>query len=286
MRRTIFCVVILMAVAPVAMGQAVTGFTGGSQFSSYCGQCDRGRDRIPVRGELSLPIEVAMLGVWNEDTAAGFPGLTSTHQVGIWDSCSDPAHARSRWIRRPEPSSATGSTTAITPVTLSPGEAYTVGVPYTPTDNDQYISSASSLTTAPNVTFGSTRCSRQAPTSVSSFRPETRRRSVASDRTSPSRSCRSSCRASPSSNPQGSSCVCAAETQCAQRRSHQTAGAESSQVPLPPFRSCCSAIFATLAALFLPQQGGGSSAEGTLPSAVCWCFWMAASAVVGLPMMA
>lgn len=40
---------------------------------------------------------------------------------------------------------------AITPVTLTPGQVYTIGVPYTPTDNDQYISSATTLTTDPNV---------------------------------------------------------------------------------------------------------------------------------------
>lgn len=148
MRRTIFCVVILMAVAPVAMGQAVTGFTGGSQFSSYWGSATG--DVIGFRFEVTDLLEVAMLGVWNEDTAAGFPGLTSTIQVGLWDSSQallrsvmvDPATGTviGAWIYE-----------AITPVTLTPGQVYTIGVPYTPTDNDQYISSATTLTTDPNV---------------------------------------------------------------------------------------------------------------------------------------
>jgi hypothetical protein len=42
---------------------------------------------------------------------------------------------------------------SITPVTINPGETYTIGCPYTPTDNDQYISSASSMTTATDVTW-------------------------------------------------------------------------------------------------------------------------------------
>ena len=37
MRRSAFCVLFLMAVAPAVMGQGITGFTGGSLYGSYYG---------------------------------------------------------------------------------------------------------------------------------------------------------------------------------------------------------------------------------------------------------
>jgi len=150
MRRTVFCIVILMAFAPAVMGQAVTGFSGGSQFNAYYGGTTG--DTIGFRFEVTAPLEVAMLGVWNEDTNAGGTGLTSPHQVGIWDASQtlitsvtvDPTTGTviGAWIYA-----------AVTPVTLTPGQVYTAGVLYTETDSDNYISSATSMTTDPNVVF-------------------------------------------------------------------------------------------------------------------------------------
>ncbi|HSN56719.1 MAG TPA: hypothetical protein VLT32_18760, partial [Candidatus Sulfomarinibacteraceae bacterium] len=79
-------------------------------------------------------------------------GLTSTHQVGIWDQAQ--ALVASVTVD-PATGTAIGQWTygAITPVTLTPGQTYTAGALYTGTDNDNYISGASSLTTDPNVTW-------------------------------------------------------------------------------------------------------------------------------------
>jgi hypothetical protein len=150
MRRTVFCLLVLMAVAPAAMGQAVTGFTGGNQYNVY--YTGTTGDTIGFRFEVTAPLEVAMLGVWNEDTAAGGAGLTTPHQVGIWDASQalvtsatvDPATGTviGGWIYA-----------AVTPVTLSPGQVYTAGVLYTEIDNDSYISSATSMSVDPSVLF-------------------------------------------------------------------------------------------------------------------------------------
>lgn len=152
MGRTVFCIVMLMAVAPAVMGQAVTGFTGGAQYNLYYtgSTGDVVGFRFTVNG--ALPIEIDQLGVWNADTAAGGAGLTSPHEVGIWDSAQtlitsvtvDPATGTviGDWIYA-----------GVSPVVLSPGETYTAGVLYTETDNDSYISSASSMTSAPEITF-------------------------------------------------------------------------------------------------------------------------------------
>lgn len=148
--RTAIGVVVVLMVAPVAFGQAVTGFTGGTQFPLY--HSGSTGDVVGFRFTVSAPLEVDQLGVWNADTAAGGAGLTTSHQVGIWDASQvllasatvDPATGTviGQWTYA-----------AIVPVTLMPGQTYTAGALYTGTDNDNYISGASSLTTDPNVTW-------------------------------------------------------------------------------------------------------------------------------------
>jgi len=150
MRRTLVCALVLVAVAPVAMGQAITGFSGGSEYPLYYGGSTG--DVVGFRFEVLSPLEVDMLGVWNADNSAGGAGLTSTHQVGIWDASQallasvtvDPATGTvvGQWTYE-----------SITPVTLMPGQVYTAGALYTGDDNDNYISGASSVTTDPDVVW-------------------------------------------------------------------------------------------------------------------------------------
>ncbi|HSL16655.1 MAG TPA: DUF4082 domain-containing protein [Methylomirabilota bacterium] len=148
--RTAVGVVVLLMVAPVAFGQAVTGFTGGTQYPLYHGGSTG--DVVGFRFTVSAPLEVDQLGVWNADTAAGGAGLTTSHQVGIWDASQ--ALLASATVD-PATGTVIGQWTyaAIAPVTLMPGQTYTAGALYTGTDNDNYISGASSLTTDPNVTW-------------------------------------------------------------------------------------------------------------------------------------
>lgn len=167
MRRAVFCVLILVFVAPAAMGQAITGFSGGTEYDTYYGSV--AGDVVGYRFEVTAPLEVAMLGVWNADStdattflqevdALGVvasdatDALTSPHQVGIWD-------AGQNLIASVTVDPATGTVigdwtyAAITPVTLTPGQVYTAGALYTNTDSDSYISGASGVTTDPNVVW-------------------------------------------------------------------------------------------------------------------------------------
>ena len=146
MRKALLCAVILAVGATGAWAQAVTTFSGGTQYAIYYGSSTR--DVVGYRFTVSSPLSVSDLGVWNADT----DGLTSAHQVGIWDSSQtliasvtvDPATGTpvGQWTYA-----------SITPVVLNPGETYTAGALYTATDNDSYISGASSVTTAPEVTW-------------------------------------------------------------------------------------------------------------------------------------
>jgi len=147
MRQAAICVCII-GMAAVASGQAITGFTGGSQFDVY--HTGSTGDVIGWRFTVSSPLEVSDLGVWNADTQAT-AGLTTTHQVGIWDSGQNLLASAT-----PGPGGTiVGDWTyaSITPITLMPGETYTIGAMYAAGDGDSYISSASSATTDPDVTW-------------------------------------------------------------------------------------------------------------------------------------
>lgn len=145
--RVVLCVVMVLACVPAAWGQAITGFTGGSEYDSYYGSV--AGDVIGWRFTVSAPMVVTNLGVWNGDQTGG---VESPHQVGIWDS--------SQTLLTSGTVDGTGTVagdfiyTAVAAATLSPGETYTIGALYVTADNDYYISSASSITTAPEVTFG------------------------------------------------------------------------------------------------------------------------------------
>lgn len=145
--RAILCVVMVMACVPAAWGQAITGFSGGSEYESYYGSL--AGDVVGWRFTVSAPIVVTHLGVWNADQTGG---AEAAHQVGIWDS--------SQTLLTSGTVDATGTVagdwiyTTVAAATLSPGETYTIGALYVSGAGDFYISSASSMTTAPEITFG------------------------------------------------------------------------------------------------------------------------------------
>lgn len=145
MKLSVFAAIVLL-LAPAASGQAITGFTGGTQYTIYYGGSTG--DVIGWRFSVTEPMEVSDLGVWNADQTGG---IESPHEVGIWDGSQnlmvsvvvDPTGTVvDDWIYGP-----------VTPVNLMPGETYTIGAMYTGDDNDYYISSASSMTTDPAVTW-------------------------------------------------------------------------------------------------------------------------------------
>jgi hypothetical protein len=126
-----------------ASGQAVTQVNGGSLFAIFYGGSTG--DVVGWRFTVSSPIKVTHLGVFNDGS------LDSDHQVGIWDDTMTlltsntvtPGGSTQIGQFNYEPSPAAN---------LVPGVTYTAGAMYTATDNDSYISSPSSITTAPEIT--------------------------------------------------------------------------------------------------------------------------------------
>lgn len=137
---------LLVTVAGSATGQAVTGFTGGSQFGSYYGgSTDATGDVVGFRFDVNTPIILSDIGVWNGDA----DGLTSNHMVGLWDSAGN--------LLTSGTVSTGGDTVGdwtyadVSDVTLNVGERYTLGALYNSADGDSYISSPTSMSLAPEI---------------------------------------------------------------------------------------------------------------------------------------
>ena len=135
----------ILSSSVLAQTPGVTSFSGGSQFSSFYGSALG--DVIGYRFTVSSSISVTDLGIWNNDNNGG---VDSDHMVGIWDgsgtlltsgTVTTAGTVVGDWIYAP-----------VTPVTLDPGQTYTAGAMYTVNDNDNYVSSPSSVNSATEVT--------------------------------------------------------------------------------------------------------------------------------------
>lgn len=151
MKAHILACMVVAGAAGLANAQAITGFTGGSQFGIYYGASTG--DVIGWRFTVNEDIFVNGLGVWNGDTQLGFEGLTSDHMVGIWDSTSGSLLVSG--TAGPGGSVIGAFTyTSVADTVLTTGNNYVIGAMYTATDGDSYISSATTLTTDAAVNFG------------------------------------------------------------------------------------------------------------------------------------
>ncbi len=152
--RTIALVAVAGA-ASLANAQAITGFTGGSQFGSFFGGAVAG-DTVGWEFSVNEDIFVTDLGVWNADTQLGLEGLTSDHQVGIWDLASGALLVSG--VAGPGGTAVGDWTyTSVSETVLSVGNTYVIGALYNAggvEDGDSYISSASSLSTDSAINFG------------------------------------------------------------------------------------------------------------------------------------
>jgi|TARA_R110000782_G_scaffold24264_4_gene62771 MYXO-CTERM domain-containing protein len=152
MKARILASIVVAGTAGLAHGQAVTGFTGGSQFGSFFGGTVAG-DTVGWQFTVNEDIFVTGLGVWNGDTQLGLEGLTSNHQVGIWNLGSGALLIDG--VAGPG-GSVIGAWTysSVADTVLTTGNTYVIGAVYTSTDGDSYISSASSVTMASAINFG------------------------------------------------------------------------------------------------------------------------------------
>lgn len=144
--RTLIFLLIVTVFASITFGQAITGFSGGTEYATYYGSATG--DVIGWRFTVADDILITDLGVWNMDSAGG---LVSAHAVGVWDA--------SEALVTFATVDATGTVVgdwiyaSVTPAVLPTGQIYTIGAVYFPDDNDLYISGASAVTTDPDVTW-------------------------------------------------------------------------------------------------------------------------------------
>ncbi len=146
MRILGIALVVAVAAVPCAMGQAITGYAGGTEYGSYYGTLPG--DVVGYRFTVANSVQVSDLGVWNQDTNGG---LSASHQVGIWDGSQ--TLIASTTVTTSGTVNGAWTYASITPVVLNPGQTYTIGALYPGTDNDSYLSGCSSITMATGVTF-------------------------------------------------------------------------------------------------------------------------------------
>ena len=151
--KKIACTAALFALAgvtSVASAQAITGFTGGSQFDVFYGGSTG--DVVGFRFSVNQDIIVTDLGVWNDlNNPFSTSGIDSSHQIGIWDSGQTLLTSNA----------VDGSGTVVddwtymptSNVTLVTGQTYTIGALYWAGDNDTYVSSASNVTSHADVNW-------------------------------------------------------------------------------------------------------------------------------------
>lgn len=152
MKTTMFALLAVAGASAVANAQAVQGFTGGSQFGSYYGGLIAD-DVIGWRFTVNEDVFVTDLGVWNQDTQVGLEGLTSDHQVGIWDL--DTGTLLVSGVAGPSGTAIGAFTyTDVADTLLTTSGNYVIGAMYGADDGDSYISSATSVTMDSAVNFG------------------------------------------------------------------------------------------------------------------------------------
>lgn len=135
----------LAGMTGIAGAQAITSITGGSAFGIYYGASTG--DVVGWRFDTNTDVIVTSLGVYSG--AADVDGLTSSHQIGIWDSSGNLLVSGTAG-----PGGAVlgdWTYTDVSDTMLTAGERYTIGAMYNATDGDSYVSSPSALGLAPEI---------------------------------------------------------------------------------------------------------------------------------------
>ncbi len=152
MKTTMFALLALAGATGAANAQAVQGFTGGTQFDSYWGGFVAA-DVVGWRFTVNEDVFVTDLGVWNQDAAVGLEGLTSDHQVGIWDL--DTGTLLVSGVAGPSGTAIGAFTyTDVADTLLTTSGNYVIGAMYAANDGDSYITEASSVTMDSAINFG------------------------------------------------------------------------------------------------------------------------------------
>ncbi|GAB5497111.1 MAG: hypothetical protein Phyf2KO_21910 [Phycisphaerales bacterium] len=133
---------LLVTVAGSAGAQAVTSFSGGTQFGAWDASSP---GVVGWRFDVNTPIILTDIGIFNGDA----DGLTSNHEVGLWDSAGN---LLTQGVTGPG-GDVLGQFTysSVEDVVLSPGERYTIGAVYDINDGDSYVSGPSVLNLAAEI---------------------------------------------------------------------------------------------------------------------------------------
>ncbi|MFN5970186.1 MAG: DUF4082 domain-containing protein [Microcystis sp.] len=123
---------------------ALQSFTGGNVFKSYDGTNMTVGWSFTANDNLS----VTSLGLWDETPA---DSLSQTHQVGLWSSTG--TLLGSATIQTNSPLTGSFRYAPIAPVALTSGLTYFLGSELSNPFSDQYTTFASSIVTAPEITF-------------------------------------------------------------------------------------------------------------------------------------
>ena len=144
--RIVMCLALVLICVPVAWGQAILGFVGGSEYDSYYGSA--AGDVVGWRFSVAVEMEISELGIWNADQTGG---IDNPHELGIWDA--------SQALLTSVTVDATGTMVgdwiyaSTAPITVQPGITYTIGALYFSGDDDWYVSSATSQDVDADVTW-------------------------------------------------------------------------------------------------------------------------------------
>ena len=140
-------VVAIAGLAGVATAQtAITSFSGGGTFPAWSAD---GPGVVGWRFDVNTAIVLTDIGVWNNDAVLGFEGLTSSHEVGLWDSAGN--LLTSGTVNPGDTAIGEFTYTDVADVNLVPGERYTIGAVYDILDNDNYISGPSTFDLADEI---------------------------------------------------------------------------------------------------------------------------------------
>lgn len=143
-----FGVVVLLGSASLALGDQI-GVTIGGPFGT---DTNNGSWMLGYSFTANSAIQVTGLGIYDDNGAAG---LTSAHDVGLWDSSGTLIASVS------VPAGAAGTLitnfmfASITPVNLIAGDTYTVGAEVTIAQGDNWVADATSFSTASQITYDS-----------------------------------------------------------------------------------------------------------------------------------
>ena len=123
---------------------ALQSFTGGSVFT----RLDETHRTIGWSFTANDNLSVTSLGLWDETPA---DPLGQSHRVGLWSSTG--TLVGSATIQTNSPLTGSFRYAAITPVALTSGLTYFLGSEVYDPFSDRYTSGASSIVTAPEITF-------------------------------------------------------------------------------------------------------------------------------------